>query len=204
MAKKTKAKTRRKSGASSRGRAQSRTRQASRRNSDLVQIVKMLEDDHTKVDKLFKKFEKLKKAEDESRYELVPQICAMLTVHANLEEQLVYPTAHEILGDDADMVDEAQVEHASAKDLIAQLEQMDSDEPLYDAKVKVLGEYINHHVEEEEDELFPKLKKKADDQFEGIFEQMKEMRRGLEDDTGMAKTERTKRRQAAHGSSAHS
>ncbi len=200
MAPKTKAKARKTTGSSSGGRARS----TSRRGTDLVKIVKMLEDDHSKVDKLFKKFEKLKKAEDEGRYALVPQICSMLKVHMSLEEELLYPTAHEIMGDDADMVDEAQVEHASGKQLIADLERMDTDEHLFDAKVKVLGEYINHHVEEEENEFFPKLKKKADDQFDGVFGQMQEMRRTLESGSDMAKTERTKRRQAAQGSTAHS
>ncbi|MGE3334184.1 MAG: hemerythrin domain-containing protein [Rhodospirillaceae bacterium] len=200
MAPKTKAKARKTTGSSSGG----RRRSTSRRGTDLVKIVKMLEDDHSKVDKLFKKFEKLKKAEDEARYALVPQICSMLKVHMSLEEELLYPTAHEVMGDDADMVDEAQVEHASGKQLITDLERMDTDEHLFDAKVKVLGEYINHHVEEEEDEFFPKLKKKADDQFDGVFGQMQEMRRTLESGSEMAKTERTKRRQAAQGSAAHS
>ncbi len=194
MATKTKSKSRR---APPRSRAKRSPRQTARRSSDLKKIVKALEDDHSKVDKLFKRFEKLKKAEDESRYELVPQICTMLKVHAKLEEDLVYPAAHEILGDDADMVEEAQVEHASAKQLIAELEQMNTEEPLFDAKVKVLGEYINHHVEEEEDELFPKLEKKADDQFEGVFEQMQDMRRTLEEGSGFEQTTRTKRRQSA-------
>jgi hemerythrin superfamily protein len=201
MATKSKAKTRRKSG---NGRTQRKARKSAGRNSDIVKIVKMLEDDHSKVDKLFKKFEKLKNAENDSRYELVPQICAMLTVHMALEEELVYPPAHEVLGDDADMVDEAEVEHASGKQLIADLSRMNTDEPLFDAKVKVLGEYINHHVEEEEGEFFPKLKKKADDQFEGVFDQMKEMRRTLEEDKGFEKTERTKRRQSSQTSAIHS
>lgn len=201
MATKSKAKSRR---TSSNGRMQPKARKTARRNGDLVQIVKMLEDDHGKVDKLFKKFEKLKKAENESRYELVPQICAMLKVHMALEEELLYPQAHDILGDDADMVDEAEVEHASGKQLIADIEKMNTDEPLFDAKVKVLGEYINHHVEEEEEEFFPKLKKKADDQFEGVLDQMKEMRRALEESKGFAKTERTKRRQSSQTSAMQS
>lgn len=169
-------------------------------------MVKMLEDDHDKVDKLFKKFEKLRHADDRNRYTLVPQICAMLRVHMNLEEELLYPTAHSLLGDDADMVDEAEVEHGCAKQLMTVLERMNTDEVLFDAKVKVLGEYITHHVEEEEDDLFPKLKKKAADEFDGVFGQMQEMRRILEGDAaGGAKTERTKRRgQAAQDAATHS
>ena len=59
---------------------------------------------------------------------------------------------------ESDLLDEAEVEHASAKDLIAQIESMSADDELYDAKVKVLGEYVEHHVQEEEGELFPQCR----------------------------------------------
>ena len=62
----------------------------------------------------------------------------------------------------SDLVDEATVEHASAKDLIAQIEGMSADDDLYDAKVTVLGEYIDHHVKEEQDEMFPKMRRRID------------------------------------------
>ena len=65
-----------------------------------------------------------------------------------------------------DLLDEAEVEHASAKDLIAQISSMSPDEELYDAKVTVLGEYVKHHVKEEEDEIFPKAKKAGVDMEE--------------------------------------
>ena len=81
------------------------------------------------------------------------QICEMLTVHATIEEELLYPAARDVL-DEADLVDEAAVEHASAKDLIAQIQGMQPADELYDAKVTVLGEYIDHHVKEEEKEMF--------------------------------------------------
>jgi hemerythrin superfamily protein len=82
----------------------------------------------------------------------------MLTVHATIEEEIFYPAARaaEV---DADLLDEADVEHASAKDLISQIESMSPDDDLYDAKVSVLGEYIDHHVQEEEGEMFPKCRK---------------------------------------------
>jgi hemerythrin superfamily protein len=185
MATKSKAKPRRKNaGRKSATRRTSSMTRASGRNSDLKQIVKMLEDDHSKVEKLFKRYEKMKNAEDKARFELASQICAMLTVHATIEEELFYPAAREVLEDDDDLLDEAEVEHASAKQLIADIERMETGESLYDAKVKVLGEYIDHHVEEEEGELFPKLKKQTEDQFDGVFAQMKEMRQALEKDVG--------------------
>jgi hemerythrin-like domain-containing protein len=99
-------------------------------------------------------------ASDEDKQALAEQICGMLTVHAQIEEEIFYPAAREAL-EEQDLIDEADVEHASAKDLIAQIEQMVPSEALYDAKITVLGEYVKHHVQEEEKEMFP-LCKKAD------------------------------------------
>jgi hemerythrin superfamily protein len=122
--------------------------------------IDLLAADHRNVEKLFKKYEKL--AEDGGTYNereaLAATICAELTVHAQVEEEIFYPAARDIL-DEEYLVDEAIVEHATAKDLIAQLADMSPDDDLYDAKIKVLSELIEHHVEEEEEEMFPKLKK---------------------------------------------
>lgn len=133
------------------------TKKASGASAD--NAITMLTDDHKKVKKLFKDFEKLKeKGEASEKEALVEQICGELTVHAEIEEEVFYPAAREAIDDD-DLMNEAEVEHASAKDLIEQLQAMDSSDPTYDAKVTVLGEYVNHHVEEEEKEMFPKVKK---------------------------------------------
>jgi hemerythrin superfamily protein len=121
--------------------------------------IKLLSTDHAEVKQLFAQYEQLvdDEADDEERQALAEQICTMLTVHAAIEEEIFYPAAREAL-DEQDLLDEAEVEHASAKDLIAQIQEMDPDEELYDAKVKVLGEYIAHHVKEEETEMFPQCK----------------------------------------------
>jgi hemerythrin superfamily protein len=123
--------------------------------------IDLLTSDHKQVKALFKQYDKLAEAggDADDRQAIAQQICRMLTVHATVEEELFYPAARKILGDDAGLVDEADVEHATAKDLIAQIEHASPDEELYDAKVKVLGEYIDHHVKEEEGEMFPKVKK---------------------------------------------
>jgi len=122
--------------------------------------IELLLADHRNVEKLFKKYEKL--AEEGGTYNereaLAATICAELTVHAQVEEEIFYPAARDTL-DEEDLVDEAIVEHATAKDLMVQLADMSPDDDLYDAKVKVLSELIEHHVEEEEEEMFPKLKK---------------------------------------------
>lgn len=121
--------------------------------------IELLMEDHKKVKKLFKEYEKLAKQEDvDGKVEIADQICEALTMHATVEEEIFYPAAREAIGDE-DMVNEAIVEHASAKDLIAQIQEMSGDDEMYDAKVKVLCEYTEHHVEEEEKEMFPKAKK---------------------------------------------
>lgn len=122
--------------------------------------ITLLKADHAEVKQCFKDYEKLAKANapDDQRQALAEKICMLLTVHATIEEEIFYPASRAVL-DDAALVDEADVEHAGAKDLIAQIQAMDASIDHYDARVKVLGEYIDHHVKEEQDELFPKVKK---------------------------------------------
>ena len=150
-----------------------------------VDAIELLLADHRNVEKLFKEYEKL--VEDEGSYNekesLAATICAELTVHAQVEEEIFYPAARDIL-DEEKLVDEAVVEHASAKDLIAQLADMSPDDDLYDAKIKVLSELIEHHVEEEEDELFPKLKKARLD-TKALGPQMAERKQELVEELGV-------------------
>ena len=122
--------------------------------------IALLKEDHKKVKKMFKDFEKLKEGEgsDAEKSELVKNICTDLKVHATAEEEILYPAVRDAIEDD-DLMDEADVEHASAKALIAELESMAPGDDHYDAKVTVMGEYIDHHVEEEEGEMFPQAKK---------------------------------------------
>jgi hemerythrin-like domain-containing protein len=129
--------------------------------TEKTDAIKLLTEDHKEVKKLFDEYKKLSENEApaEERQALANRICGMLTVHTTIEEELFYPLAREALGQEADLIDEATVEHASAKDLISQIEGASPDEPLYDAKVTVLGEYIQHHVKEEEGEIFPKIRK---------------------------------------------
>jgi hemerythrin superfamily protein len=125
--------------------------------------IELLKADHKEVKAMFKEFETLKKndAGDEAKAELVQRICTALTIHATIEEEIFYPAVREAI-DDMDLMDEADVEHAGAKELIAQLENAQPGDDHYDAKVTVLGEMIDHHVKEEEGEMFPKAKKAID------------------------------------------
>ena len=114
----------------------------------------MLEADHREVEGLFEQYEAL--TADKDKKALANRICLALKVHTQIEEELFYPPARKATGD-TDLLDEAVVEHAGAKSLIAEIEAMRPGQPLYDAKVKVLGEQVRHHVEEEETELFPEV-----------------------------------------------
>jgi hemerythrin superfamily protein len=131
-------------------------RSSEKRRSAPQDAIQLLRADHRKVQGLFDQFEKARG--DDKKAELAQEICAELKVHAQIEEEIFYPAARKALKKQ-DLIDEATVEHASAKDLIAQIEQARTGDELFDAKVTVLGEYIKHHVKEEQNELFPQVKK---------------------------------------------
>ena len=114
---------------------------------------------HKEVKDMFEEFENMSDRATTSKKKLVEKICEQLIMHTAIEEEIFYPAVRAASRDTEDMVDEAVVEHAAAKDLIAQLQEADPGDDLYDAKVKVLGEQIDHHVEEEEDEMFKKTRK---------------------------------------------
>jgi len=118
--------------------------------------LELLSTDHRKVEELFREFEDMKEAEDDSRIAVAQKICAELTVHAQIEEELIYPWIRENI-DETDMIAEAEVEHASLKQLIAEIEPVGEPDEAFDAKVKVLSEYVKHHVKEEENEIFPEV-----------------------------------------------
>ena len=122
--------------------------------------VDLLDADHIAVKKLFTAYKKLSEgdASAEEKRELADQICQELTVHTQIEEEIFYPQVRAAINDDA-LLHEAEVEHSTAKDLIAQISGMDPEDDLYDARVTVLGEYIDHHVKEEREEMFPKARK---------------------------------------------
>ena len=125
-----------------------------------IDAVAMLKADHAEVHAWFEEYEGLGDRANVSKSKLVKKICQALTIHTQIEEEIFYPAMREAGKDkEEDMVNEAVVEHASAKDLIAQLQEMDPEDDLYDAKVKVLGELVDHHVEEEEEEMFPDARK---------------------------------------------
>ena len=121
----------------------------------------LLDADHRNVKKMFKEFEPLAESKAKSalpkRRQLADQICLELTVHAQIEEEIFYPALRAATKAE-DLLDEAEVEHASAKDLIAQIKAGNEGDSKWCAKVIVLGEYIDHHVKEERNEIFVKAR----------------------------------------------
>jgi hemerythrin superfamily protein len=115
---------------------------ASSKDMDAVALLKA---DHRKVEDLFEKFESARS----SKQKIAEQICMELMIHAQIEEEIFYPACTGKV-EDAELVQEAYVEHDSAKVLIAEILAGSPDDEFYDAKVKVLSEMIKHHVKEEE------------------------------------------------------
>jgi hemerythrin-like domain-containing protein len=121
--------------------------------------LEVLMEDHDYVKKAYRRFQKLDPEEEpEEAQALVKNVCAALKVHTAIEEKILYPAAHRALKD-KDLLEEAEVEHASAKILIRQLERMKPKDPKFAATFTVLCEYVEHHVKEEENEMFPKLRR---------------------------------------------
>ncbi|ALV09213.1 hemerythrin domain-containing protein [Roseateles depolymerans] len=118
--------------------------------------IALLRADHKKVNDLFEQFKKTRSAA--KKKQIVSEICLELSVHAQIEEEILYPEVQAALKD-KEMVPEARVEHQSVKDLIAAVEGVEPDGEDYDAKITVMGEWVKHHVKEEQNEMFPKVKK---------------------------------------------
>lgn len=154
---------------------------ASRSPQPSADAIAILTEDHDKVKNLFEQFATL---HDDRGYEeaaeIAQQICNELTIHATVEEEIFYPEIRDEL-DDEDMLDEAEIEHSVAKDLIAQIESMEPSDDKYAARVTVLGEYVNHHIEEEQNEMFPKAKE-AEIDLEALGERILARKEELKSD----------------------
>lgn len=129
--------------------------ETTRSTSKALGATELLRADHKLVSSLFAEYEKARLSS--KKKELVARICMELSVHAQVEEEIFYPAVKKALKD-KELVPEATVEHASLKALIAQVEGVEPDGEMFDAKVKVLSEYVQHHVNEEQNEMFPKAK----------------------------------------------
>jgi hypothetical protein len=158
-----------------------RTRRTGRRDPLAVTLLKK---DHREVEGWFDEYEQLEA--DAEKLALFNQIALALKVHTRIEEEIFYPEERGDVEDD--MLDEAYVEHDGAKKLIAEIEAMKPSDEYYDAKVKVLGEYIKHHVKEEEQPggIFAQAKK-GDEDLDAMGERMKARKQELMAEMGAAK-----------------
>jgi len=135
------------------------TRKSPKETSTKQTALTLLKADHAEVKGLFKEFEKLKKAGDaDGKEQIVHAACKALAIHAQIEEEIFYPALRNA-GVRDDPLDEADVEHSHIKELVAELEDADVSDEFFDARVKVLSEYVEHHVKEEESTLFSAARK---------------------------------------------
>jgi len=132
------------------------------RTKTSIDAIDLLKQDHDRVEKAFKEFEKMDRQDAQGCRRLIERVCEELSVHTTLEEEVFYPAVREAI-DDEDLMNEAAVEHETARMLIEQLQNMGPDDPNYFATFTVLGEYVRHHIKEEQNEMFPAARKSGID-----------------------------------------
>lgn len=160
--------------------------------------IKLLKQDHREVDMLFKEFEQLEKDGSEAVEQVIATACTELKIHDRLEAEIFYPAIRES-GDAEeikDLLDEAEVEHTTVRELIQKIEGMSASDEKRKAHFTVLMEYVKHHVKEEEREMFPKVKKLDIDLVE-LGQQMKERKMALMQEMGVDVEELTEENETA-------
>jgi len=158
-----------------------------RKKDDAMELLKQ---DHREVEMLFKEFEKLEQDGEEAVEQVIATACTELKIHDKIETEVFYPAIREQAGNEEieDLLNEAEVEHTSVRNLIQTIEGMDPADEKRTAHFTVLMEYVKHHVKEEEKEMFPKLKK-LDVDFERIGQQLKERKAELMGEMGVETAE---------------
>ena len=155
-----------------------------RKKEDAIQLLKQ---DHREVEELFREFDKLEEEGGGAVEPIIATACTELKIHDKLETEVFYPAIRESVSDEEiiDLLDEAEVEHTSVRELIQKIEGMSADDEKRNAHFTVLKEYVKHHVKEEEKEMFPKLKK-LDVDLKGLGARMKERKLALMEEMGVA------------------
>ena len=143
--------------------------------------ITLLKKDHDEVSRMFEEFET---ADEDRKFELAAEICQALTVHATIEEEIFYPQAREAL-EAEDLMTEAEVEHDSAKYLIDRIQDGEVDEVQLSAMIKVLKEYVSHHIDEEQRKMFPRVKR-AELDLQAIGRELLERKTELEGELATA------------------
>ena len=160
--------------------------------------IELLKQDHREVEELFKQFEKLED-EQEAAEPIIESACAELQIHDKIETEIFYPAVRQQAQEEEmeDLLDEAEVEHETVRELIQKLEDMDSGDEKRKAHFTVLSEYVKHHVKEEEKEMFPKLKKLKGLDLVALGEQMKQRKAELMQEMGIEQSEESEQEETA-------
>ena len=151
------------------------------RNVGEPNVIDMLMDDHKRVQKLFKDFEKADRADAEGLHDLVETTCMELQIHSMLEEELFYPAIRAALSSEQtdERLNRAEVEHEAADEIIAKLQELSPEDPMYCAYFAVLAEYVRLHIREEEKDLFPQAANAAGVDLQQLAEDMRQRREEL-------------------------
>lgn len=150
-------------------------KQQQERDGSGTDAIALLRKDHDEVQRMFEEFES---ADEDRKFELAAEICQALTVHTTIEEEIFYPQVREAI-DAEDLMLEAEVEHDTAHYLIERIQEGEIDELQLSAMIKVLKEYVGHHVNEEQRKMFPRVKRTSLD-LEAIGRELLERKHELE------------------------
>ena len=150
---------------------------ATRRNDQSKDAIAMLKEDHRRVKDLFQEYEAV--TDPRTKRELAEEACVELETHAQLEEQIFYPAVNEESEEGPALVQEAMQEHQKVKDLIAALREIGPDNHEFDAKFHELIQNVEHHVEEEENEMFPLAEQELEAELDEIKEEMQELKKEI-------------------------
>jgi len=160
---------------------------------DGANAIELLKQDHRTVEDLFKQFEKLKDEDEEAAAEIIETACTELQIHDKIETEIFYPAVREQAEEEEieDLLDEAEVEHEGVRELIEKIEALEWEDEKLHAHFTVLSEYVKHHVKEEEQEMFPKLKQLKDLDLEALGAEMMERKAELMSEMGVESDEET-------------
>ena len=159
-----------------------------------LDAIELLKQDHREVEALFKEFEKLEEDGEEALEQVIETACTELQIHDKIETEIFYPAIREQAGSEKeieDLLNEAEVEHDHVRDLIETIQGMEADDEKRNAHFTVLTEYVKHHVQEEEKELFPKLKKSKALDLQAIGEEIKQRKSELLSEMGVEAEDET-------------
>lgn len=156
-----------------------------------MDAIELLKQDHREVEGLFKEFEKLKEEDGEATAQVIETACTELKIHDKIETEIFYPAVREQAEQEEveDLLDEAEVEHETVRELIQKLESMDPTDEKRNAHFTVLSEYVKHHVQEEEKEMFPKIKKLKELDLKALGEELKQRKTELMGEMGVESEE---------------